>query len=96
MSKKSSDSTERAQISPPMIQSAGLPTPGESYITSPTSPQIQTRKRETVANFHRSGDQLPQSGMTGGLNRSESNMITQINIFFQLLIFPQILAVTNS
>ena len=24
------------------------------------------RKRETVANFHRSGDQLPQSGMTGG------------------------------
>ena len=68
LSKKIKWQHRRAQISPPLMQSLQACQPLEIHIhASPTRPLESVRKREIVANFHRPGNQLPQSGMTGGL-----------------------------
>ena len=68
LSKKIKWQHRRAQISPPLMQSLQACQPLEIHIhASPTRLLESVRKREIVANFHRPGDQLPQSGMTGGL-----------------------------
>ena len=68
LSKKIKWQHRRAQISPPLMQSLQACQPLEIHIhASPTRLLESVRKREIVANFHRPGDQLPPSGMTGGL-----------------------------